>query len=132
MSDGTTLDVSESVTTVTISEDNTTVNITPAVTTIEARGIAVSSGSAGVLPFTPYGNLTATNVQSALEQLADQDFRTDSTPTGANVQEGDSWYDTDDNEVKIYRETSPGVFQWVPIIVGTAGDGSDLLDAGAF
>ena len=132
MSDGTTLDVSTSVTTVTISEDNTTVNITPAVTTIEARGIAISSGSAGVLPFTPYGSLTATNVQNALEQLADQDFRTDSTPTGSNVQEGDSWYDTDDNELKIYRETSIGVFQWVPIIVGAAGDTSDILDAGAF
>jgi hypothetical protein len=48
------------------------------------------------------------------------------------VDEGDIWYDTDDNELKVYRETSTGVFQWVPIMVGAAGSDSDTVDAGAF
>jgi len=108
------------------------ISVTASATTISSSTLALGTASASAMSVVPIGNLTATDVQTALEQLADQDFRTNDTPTGANVQEGDSWYDLDDNEVKIYRETSPGVLQWVPIIVGAAGDGSDLLDAGAF
>lgn len=80
----------------------------------------------------PYGTVTATTVQGAIEQLADQDFRTTDTPTGSNIEEGDTWYDTDDNQLKVYRETSPGIFEWVPIIVGNISENSDTLDAGAF
>ena len=77
----------------------------------------------------PYGTITATNVQTALEQLADQDFRTTSTPTGTNVSEGDTWYDTDDNLMKVYREISTGVFGWTNLVVT---DLNESLDAGAF
>jgi len=68
-------------------------------------------------------------VQDALKQLADQDFRSTSTPTGTNVSEGDTWYDTDDNIMKVYREVSTGVFAWTNLVVA---DTDDLLDAGAF
>ena len=129
MADATTLAVSETVTTVTVAEDITTINIAPVLTTVEAKGLAIGAGSASGLPFTPHGTITATNVQGALEQLADQDFRSTSTPTGANVQEGDTWYDTDDNVIKVYRETSSGVFEWTNLVVT---DADDLLDAGAF
>ena len=125
----TTLSISEDIVTVTVAEDVTTINIAPTVTTVEAKGLAISLASAAALPFTPYGTITATNVQAALSQLADQDFRTDSAPSGTNVSEGDTWYDTDDNIYKIYREISAGVFAWTNLVVT---DTSDVLDAGAF
>jgi len=94
--------------------------------------IANSAGIHSVsVQVTPYGTITATDLQGALEQLADQDFRSDSEPT-VNVEEGDTWYDTDDNQLKVYRETSAGVFEWVPIMVGNISEDSDTLDAGAF
>ena len=65
----------------------------------------------------PHGTITATNVQDALEQLADQDFRSNDTPTGTNVSEGDTWYDLDDNIMKVYREISSGVFAWTNVVV---------------
>jgi hypothetical protein len=125
----TTLSISEDIVTVTVAEDVTTINIAPTVTTVEAKGLAISLASAAALPFTPYGTITATNVQAALSQLADQDFRTDSAPSGTNVSEGDTWYDLDDNIYKIYREISAGVFAWTNLVVT---DTSDVLDAGAF
>jgi hypothetical protein len=129
MSDGTTLAIAETVTTVTVAEDTTTINIAPVLTTVEARGLAIGATSASGLPFTPHGTVTATNVQNALEQLADQDFRSTSTPTGTNVSEGDTWYDTDDNLMKIYREISAGVFAWTNMVVAET---DDTLDAGSF
>jgi len=83
------------------------------------------------VPVTPHGTITATNLQAALEQLADQDFRSSSEPT-VNVEEGDTWYDTDDDQLKVYRETSVGIFEWVPIMIGNISEDSDTLDAGGF
>jgi hypothetical protein len=80
----------------------------------------------------PYGTITSTNLQDALKELADQDFRSSTQPDSPNVDEGDTWYDTENNQLKVYRETSIGVFEWVPIIVGNISPDSDTLDAGAF
>tara|TARA_A100001015_G_C14392899_1_gene482413 strand:- start:34 stop:423 length:390 start_codon:yes stop_codon:yes gene_type:complete len=129
MAEGTTVAVSEVVTSVTIAEDTTTINIAPTVTTVEAKGLAVSLANAAALPVTPHGTITATNVQLALQQLADQDFRSTSQPTGTNVQEGDTWYDTDDNLMKVYREVSTGVFAWTNLVVAET---DDTLDAGSY
>jgi hypothetical protein len=125
----TTLSISEDIVQVTVSEDVTTINIVPSVTTVEAKGLAISLTTASALPFVPYGTITATNVQAALNQLADQDFRTDSAPSGTNVSEGDTWYDLDDNIYKIYREISAGVFAWTNLVVAET---DTSLDAGAF
>ena len=125
----TTLSILEDIVTVTVEEDVTTINIAPMVTTVEAKGLAISLANASALPFVPYGTITATNVEEALQQLADQEFRTDSAPSGTNVSEGDTWYDLDDNIYKIYREISAGVFAWTNLVV-TEPDTS--LDAGAF
>ena len=129
MADGTSVAISETVTTVTVAEDTTTMNIAPTITTVEAKGLAISLANAAALPVTPYGTITAANVQDALQQLADQDFRSTSQPTGTNVQEGDTWYDTDDNLMKVYREISTGVFAWTNLVVAET---DDTLDAGAF
>ena len=120
--------------TIEITEATTSVLATPTVTTVEAYNLSLASGSvaANAVSSTAYGSVTATNVQDALEQLADQDFRQADAPTGATVSEGDTWYDTDDDEFKVYRETSTGVFEWAPIMVGTPPGDSDIVDAGAF
>jgi len=73
----------------------------------------------------PSGTLT-----DALEVLADQFYRSDSAPTGSNLGEGDLWYDTDDDQLKVYRETSPSNFEFVPL--ATATDTNDNLDGGGF
>ena len=132
------LGVTEDIISVTVAEEVTTIDITPTVTTVEAKGTAIPFATAAALPFTPHGDITGTNVQEALQQLADQNFRSDTAPTGtivagvSTLSEGDTWYDTNDEQFKVYRETSSGVYEWVPIIVGDSSGDSDTLDAGAF
>ena len=103
-------------------------------TILQLRGIAISESNASQISIQPHGTVTATNVQDALQQLADQNFRGTSAPAdgSTNLSEGDFFYDTDDDQIKVYRETSSGVFEFVPIIVGDASSDSDTLDAGAF
>ena len=101
-------------------------------TILQLRGIAISESNASQIAIQPHGTVTATNVQDALQQLADQDFRSDDAPIGSNVEEGDTWYDTNDNQLKVYRETSEGNFEFVPIMIGDDSPDSDTLDAGAF
>ena len=127
--DGTQVVISETNVAVSVSENVTTLNIVPAVTTVEAKGLAIALSDSAAMGVTPYGSITATNVQAALNQLADQDFRSNDTPTGTNVSEGDTWYDLDDNTMKVYREISSGVFAWTNVVVAET---NDTLDAGAF
>lgn len=126
--------VTESVTTVEATGSNTALTISPTVTEVNAYNLALAVGvtPASAINSTAYGSITATNVQDAIQQLADQSFRQDAAPTGASVSEGDTWYDTDDDEFKVYRETSTGVYQWVPIMLGTPPGDSDIVDAGTF
>ena len=130
----TTVAVSETVTSVTVAEEVTTINIEPAVTTVEAKGIAISTANAAALSVTPHGTVTATNVQDAIEQLADQFFRGTTAPSDGttNLSEGDLFYDTDDDQLKVYRETSSGTFEFVPIMVGNISTDSDTVDAGSY
>jgi len=93
--------------TVTVTEQIS--NITTTNNEIIATTIA-GIGEAQHLAFSPHGSITATNVQSALEQIADQHFVQDNAPTTAN--EGDLWYDTDDDQMMVYREITPGAFDW--------------------
>ena len=119
------------------------IEITEAATSVVASGTATTlqvyntslpsvTSSAATITSTAYGSVTATNIQGAIEQLADQSFRQAAAPTGATVSEGDTWYDTDDDEFKVYREISTGVFAWAPIMIGTPPGDSDIVDAGAF
>lgn len=125
--------VSEEVTDLTVSNANEiSIDLVTDSTSVTVNNVALPATSSDAIAFVPYNTITATTVEGALKQLADQDFRSTSAPSGTNVQEGDTWYDTDDDQLKVYRETSSGVFQWVPIIVGAADGDSDTLDAGAF
>ena len=79
-----------------------TLNITEDITTVEVNNMAIPNQNSVEIAFTPYNTITASNVSDALKQLADQNFRSASAPTGANVGEGDIWYDTDDDQLKVY------------------------------
>ena len=119
---------------VSITESSTSIVASGTATTLEVFNTSIptiSSAASGVSS-AAYGSVTATTVQGAIEQLADQDFRQAAAPTGATVSEGDTWYDTDDDEFKVYREISTGVFAWAPIMIGTPPGDSDIVDAGAF
>lgn len=133
--------VSESVTDITVTGQETiSVDITQSDVNVEVNNFVLPNQfqDAQNTIVAPYGTITATNVQDALKQLADQNFRSDNTPTGSviggtsTLAEGDTWYDTNDEQFKVYRETSTGTFEFVPIIVGEASSNSDTLDAGAF
>jgi len=137
MSTQTTLQITEEVTDVAATGDTISVTITDDVTEVQAYTLAIPINSPGQLSASavtvqPYNTITASYLQDALEQLADQNFRSASAPTGAQVAEGDTWYDTDDDQLKVYRETSTGTFQWVPIMVGAATGDSDTVDAGSY
>ena len=133
--------VTESVTDITLTgQEEISVDITQSDVNVEVNNFVLPNTyqDATNTVIEPYGSITATNVQLALQQLADQNFRSDAAPTGtiiagvSTLSEGDTWYDTNDEQFKVYRETSSGVYEWVPIIVGDSSGDSDTLDAGAF
>jgi hypothetical protein len=124
--------ITESVTDITVTgQEAITVDITQSDVKVEVNNfvLPIQYQDAINTVVAPYGTITATNVQAALQQLADQDFRSNDTPTGTNVSEGDTWYDLDDNTMKVYREISLGVFAWTNLVVAET---NDTLDAGAF
>ena len=137
MSAVTQVTISEEVTDLTVNNSSAvTVDITAEATTLSVNNFAIPVNfmdSANV-SFPGHNTVTANNVRDAIKQLADQQFRGTTAPADgtANLEEGDLFYDTDDNQIKVYRETSTGVFEFVPIIVGDASGDSDTLDAGAF
>lgn len=135
MADTTTVEIVEEVTELTVSNVNDiSVTLVDDTTLLTVNNFAIPANymdSANVA-FSSYGTITADNVRDALQQLADQDFRQSTTPTGDNVEEGDTWYDTSTEQFYVYRETSPAVYEWVPIMVGNDSPDSDTLDAGAF
>jgi len=137
MSAQTTLEVTESVTEVSATGDTLTITLTDDVTEVQAYTLAVpfevpGQITANNVTVTPYNTIASTNLQTVLQGLADQDFRGTSAPSGSTVSEGDTWYDTDDDQLKVYRETSSGNFAWVPIMVGNISPDSDTIDAGSY
>ena len=132
----TTLEITESVTNVTVANSTSTeitVDTTSA-TVVSINPSAIPTVDAGAISITPHNTVKATSVQGAIEQLADQQFRGTTAPTAGttNLSEGDFFYDTDDDQLKVYRETSTGTFEFVPIMVGNISPDSDTVDAGAF
>ena len=137
MANTTTIQIVEEVTELSVSNANA-ISVTlvddPTVLTVNNFAIPVQFMDSGNVSFDGHNTVTADNVRDAIKQLADQQFRGTTPPADgtANLEEGDLFYDTDDNQIKVYRETSTGVFEFVPIIVGDASGDSDTLDAGAF
>jgi len=123
--------------TLTLTPNNTTLNATAQTTTLTiSSAVADTASDAGVITFnSPVGTLIGqTTVEGALNFLANQFFVATTAPTAntTNLAEGDLFYDTDDNQLKIYRETTEGTFSFVPIMIGNDSADSDTIDAGAF
>lgn len=128
-----TVSVNKSGNNISVTTGGTSVSVPAPTKTISINNTAIPEiPNPANATITSTGSLSATTVQDAFDELANNDFRQENAPAGSAVQEGDTWYDTNDNEYKIYRETSSGVFQWVPIMVGSPNSDSDTLDAGAF
>ena len=132
------IDVSIEVDTTTVtvtSEEAVNVAIAPETTTV-AISVVPASTIASAIGSVAYANITATNIQTAIEQLADQFYRGSTTPTGTNLGEGDLWYDTANEELRVYREISSGSFAWIALAAGgyITGETSlmDKLDGGLF
>ena len=86
---------------ITIAPYITDTTVSTEVTTITANlAIASTTGlqiDADDVIVEPYGTISSTNLQTALEQLADQNFRGITEPTGSTLQIGDTWYDAANN-----------------------------------
>lgn len=115
---------------VTVTEDTTTINITPTTYEVSIEAVATLIPTALSMSVTPYKTITKTNVQEALEELADQDFRGATAPTGSTLELGDTWYDTANDIFYVYR-TVGGITDWYPLLNTDVGE-EDNLDGGAF
>ena len=75
---------------------------------------SVAVGVAEDISFSPVGSITATNIQDALHQIADQQFVQAAAPASddENLQEGDLWYNTADNKLMVYRNTT-----WEEVVI---------------
>ena len=93
-------------------------------------GFLLTSIAAEDVPVAAIAGLSADNIQEALNQLADRFYRQDSEPVGAD--EGDLWYDTDDNAFKVYRHTSVNVIEWVTLASSDIVEDGSIVDSGSF
>ena len=129
------ISVAEDVTTIAVtSEDAINVAITEDTTDISVSAVPATT-TASSIAYTSYASITAETVQGALEALADQFFRQSATPSGTSLSEGDLWYDTVNEQLKVYRQVSGG-YEWQALVSGgyVSGETSsmDKLDGGLF
>ena len=85
-----------------------TITVTSDEVIITTNTLAVADAAQMLIVPPPGSDITATNVQDAIHQLADQKFIGTSAPASsdANLDEGDLWYDTANNLLKVYRNTT--------------------------
>ena len=130
-----TVTVDETPTYVTVDTTTNTVTLDRSdnpITVDTSFDLTLAASLAADVTYTAAGRLPGGNVQEALADLADQFFRQTSTPSGANLGEGDLWYDTANEELKVYRQVSGG-YEWH--VIASAGGSSPTaftLDGGSF
>lgn len=103
-------------------------NITSTSSTIQVEQYFISATASGVL-CSAHNTMTQDNVQAAIEQLESQFGKgeTDPTPeTEPFLDEGDLFYNTNTNQLKVYR----GSGTW-DILLQAEGD-MDTLDGSTF
>ena len=127
-----TITVSETPTYVTVNETNNSVILNQSDNPIQVTtSLDLIAANADQINVDAIGNIIPEGtVANALGVLADQFFRSDSAPTGSNLSEGDLWYDTNDDQLMVYRETSPSNYEFVPLASATGT--MDNLDGGGF
>jgi len=89
--------------------------------------IKIAEVGAGSYVVDPHNHMTSTDVQAAIEELDATLAKQDTAPT--SYEQGDLWYDTDDNELKVAREIA-GEVQFRPLLSATGT--MDNLDGGGF
>ena len=104
------------------SPTSVSVNLTDEVTRTYENTVAFPSqaNNSAEIDFPPARYITATNVQAAILQLATNTYRQDTAPSGSDVEKGDIWYETDTEDLYVYREVSSGSFEWSPILLGNS------------
>ena len=70
------------------------------------------------------GILSSTSVQSALDELEERKFVGNSAPAVGVTDEGDLWYDTDDDIMYVRNDTS-----WTELVQGNL---SGTIDGGTY
>jgi hypothetical protein len=129
------ISIAEEVTSIAVtSEDAINVAITEDITSVSVSAVPATT-TASSITYDSYASITAETVQGALEALADQFFRQSATPSGTSLSEGDLWYDTVNEQLKVYRQVSGG-YEWQALVSGgyVSGETSsmDKLDGGLF
>ena len=115
--------ITPNTTSISATSNTTTLTISSAVggAASDASGVAFSGAVSG---FDGANN----SVKDALNYLANNFFVQTTAPTAGTT----NLADTDDNQLKIYREVSTGTFEFVPIMIGNNSADSDTVDAGSF
>ena len=102
------------------------------ITISTSTDLATVVGLASDITYTSTTTLPGGNVQDALADLAEQFFRQSATPSGDNLGEGDLWYDTANEELRVYRQVSGG-YEWHTIAAaGGSSPTMNTLDGGSF
>ena len=78
------------------------------------------------VPFTPHQRIASTTVQSALEELIDENTLLTGTTLPSSPVEGQLFYDTDDNIFRLYKETT-----WTTL-AGSLLNSMTTVSGGAF
>ncbi len=131
-----TVTIIETPTYVTIDEILNTVTLDQSdnpITVITTTDVLLPASFAADITYNETTTLPGGNVQDALADLAEQFFKQSATPSGDNLEEGDLWYDTAEEELRVYREVSTSVYEWHTIAAaGGSTPTSFTLDGGSF
>ena len=130
--------MSLSTTTVTVSEDRTSVSeiaigevkldIVPELSTLSVEFVLPETDSSKYI-FTPYRDISSTNIENALNEFANEVGVTKQNEEPVEYNEGDLWYDIDDNQLKLAREVNGSVV-FIPLLSGDPD--MDTLNGGDF
>ena len=130
-----TVTITETPTYVTVDETQNTVTLNQSdnpITVTTTSDLTLQASSATDITYTETTTLPGGNVQDALADLAEQFFKQSATPSGSNLEEGDLWYDTANEELFVYRQITGG-YEWH--VIASAGGSSATaftLDGGSF
>ena len=131
-----TITISEVPIYVTIDEVQNTVTLDQSdnpITITTSTDLSIPVSLADQVTYTATTTLPGGNVQEALADLAEQFYRQSATPSGSNLGEGDLWYDTANEELRVYRQVGVSSYEWHTIAAaGGTNPTMNTLDGGSF
>ena len=131
-----TVTISETPIYVTVDEVQNTVTLDQSdnpITITTSSDLTYQASLAEDVTYTSTTTLPGGNVQEALADLAEQFYRQSATPSGSNLGEGDLWYDTANEELRVYRQVGVSSYEWHTIAAaGGTNPTMNTLDGGSF